>query len=102
MSSSKMSLDEATDISEVPFVTPTRQTRRSDPETPYSPAYEVKLPSTPEAKQIAREVTKYEDKVSLASRGLITPPRQIKKTRKGGRKHKSKKTRKTKRRHSRK
>jgi hypothetical protein len=54
-----MDLDAAVSDEWVKYGTPPRKRKPSDePGTPYSPAFPVKLPNTPQAKKIAAEETK--------------------------------------------
>jgi hypothetical protein len=72
------------------YGTPPRKRKPSDePGTPYSPAYPVKLPNTPQAKKMAAEETKKEEKVAEEKKksgtGGTRRRRKQKKTKKAGR-----------------
>lgn len=86
-----MDLDSAVSDEWVKYGTPPRKRKPSDePGTPYSPAFPVKLPNTPQAKKIAAEETKKEEKVALEKKSGTGGTRRRrkqkqKKTKKAGR-----------------
>ena len=87
-----MDLDAAVSDEWVKYGTPPRKRKPSDePGTPYSPAFPVKLPNTPQAKKIAAEETKKEEKVALEKKSGTGGTRR---RRKQKQKQKQKKTKK--------
>jgi hypothetical protein len=79
------------DVPPKEFMTPKRQTRRSEPGTPYSPALPLEF-GTPS--RVAREAQEEEEFIARANRGLVTPNRPTRKNVPGAPKKKGGRTRK--------